>query len=85
MFIVYSFVTAAGCIGIAFREGGVGKAIAHAMAVARLTEDTLTEVRCIGRNLSYEMAQKVFDQAEYTDGRAVWLNGEVLDRLSDKR
>lgn len=85
MYVVFSWSTVEGLCGVCMRLGGVGTGIAHAIAAARASDATLTEVRCIGRNLSEEVAREVFDWAKPHDGRLVWANGEVLDRHSDKR
>lgn len=87
MFVVYSFFTEELEVCLAYRKGGIGTAIAHAIACTRLSGSTLTEVRCIGQRLSEEQARSLW--LDWQDapslGRLIWANGEVLDRRSDKR
>ena len=89
MFVVFSYFSAEGEICLCYREGGIGTAIAHAIKWARIGGSTLTQVRCIGQRLSEEQARDLFRSFEvcptFWDGRAIWANGEVLDRRSDKR
>lgn len=89
MFVVYSFFTKELEVCLAYRKGGIGTAIAHAIACTRLSGSTLTEVRCIGQRLTEQKARELFHSFKVCptlwDGRAIWANGEVLDRRSDKR
>ena len=87
MFIVYSFLTEELEVCLVYRKGGIGTAIAHAIACTRLSESTLTEVRCIGQRLSEEQARSLWLDwhGAPNTGRLIWANGEVLDRRSDKR
>ena len=89
MYVVFSYFSDEGEICLAYREGGIGSAIGQAIAWARLTGSTLLQVRCLGQRLSMEQAQAVFNSFKVCptlwDGRAIWANGEVLDRRSDRR
>lgn len=89
MYIVFSYFSDEGEICLAYRKGGIGTAIAQAIAWSRLTGSTLVQVRCIGQRLSEQRAREVFEDFSpcptERDGRAIWLGGEVLDRRSDKR
>lgn len=89
MFVVYSFFTKELEVCLAYRKGGIGTAIAHAIACTRLSGSTLTEVRCLGQRLTEQKARELFQSFKVCptlwDGRAIWANGEVLDRRSDKR
>ena len=89
MFVVFSYFTEEGEICLAYREGGIGTAIAKAIACCRLSGSTLLQVRCLGQRLTEQQAREVFQSFKTCptlwDGRAIWANGEVLDRRSDKR
>lgn len=85
MFVVFSCIFDSGIVGVCYKEGGIGSAIAHSLSVAKLQEDTLLEVRCLGRQLSLASAQQVVDDFEPYGGRAIWKNGVVLDRVSDRK
>lgn len=85
MFVVFSYVFDSGLISVTYKEGGIGSAIAHALSVAELQGETLLEVRCLGKKLSLDSARKVFNDFSPCGGRAIWKNGIVLDRTSDKK
>lgn len=85
MFVVFSCIFDSGVVCICYKEGGIGSAIAHSLSIAKLQEDTLLEVRCLGRQLSLDSARKVLDDFSPWEGRAIWKNGVVLDRTSDKK
>ena len=89
MFVVFSYFSDEGEICLAYREGGIGTAIAQAIAWSRLSGSTLLQVRCLGQRLTEQRAREVFQTFKTCptpwDGRAIWQNGEILDRRSDKR
>ena len=89
MFVVFSYFSEEGEICLAYCEGGIGTAIAQAIAWGRLSGSTLLQVRCLGQRLTEQQAREVFQTFNTCptlwDGRAIWSKGEVLDRRSDKR
>jgi hypothetical protein len=89
MFVVFSYFTDEGEVCLAYRKGGIGTAIGQAIGWCRLTDSTLLQVRCLGQRLTEQQALELFRSFKTCpslwDGRAIWKNGEVLDRHSDKR
>ena len=85
MFVVFSCIFDSGVVFVCYKKGGIGSAIAYALSLAKLQEDTLLEVRCLGKQLSLDSALGIFDDFSPWDGRAIWKNGVVFDRTSDRK
>lgn len=85
MYTVYGFEFDNFTCGTGFVYGGIGTAIGRAMSIGKLTESKGLKVRCIARKRTFDEAVEILRDCMPHDGRLVFDNGIVLDRISDRR